>query len=52
MQEAFQQQVPNVHMSVETVPIIVKVEKIVEVHQLQFLYQVVDVQLTRHDECL
>ena len=33
-------------------PIIEKVEKIVEVHQLQFSYQVVDVQLSRNGECL
>ena len=46
MQDVFQEQVPNIQMSVE------KVEKIVEVHQLQFLYQVVDVQLSRTDECL
>ena len=29
-----------------------KIEKTVEVHQLQFSYQVVDVQLSRIDECL
>ena len=29
-----------------------KIEKIVEVHQLQFSYQVVDVELSRNDECL
>ena len=52
MQEAFQEQVPNIQMSAETLPIIVKVEKIVEVQQLQFSYQVVDVQLSRNDECL
>ena len=44
----FQEQV-NIQMSVETVPIIEKIEKIVEVHQLQFSYQVVDVQSSRND---
>ena len=29
-----------------------KIEKTVEVHQLQFSYQVVDVQLSRNDGCL
>ena len=28
-----------------------KIEKTVEVHQLQFSYQVVDVELSRNDEC-
>ena len=34
------------------VPTIDKIEKTVEVHQVQFLCQVVDVQLSRNDECL
>ena len=38
--------------SVETVPTIENIEKIVEVHQLQFSYQVVNVRLSRNDECL
>ena len=42
--DVFQEQVPNIQMSVE------KVEKIVEVHQLQFSYQVVDVQMSRNEE--
>ena len=50
MQDVFLEQVPNIQVSVETVPIIDKVEKIVEVHQLQFSYQVVDVQLSRNEE--
>ena len=52
MQDVFQEQVPNIQMSVETVPIIEKVEKIVVVHHLRFSYQVVDVELSRNDECL
>ena len=47
----FQEQVPNIQMRVETVPIIEKIEKIVEVHQLQFSYQVVDVQSSCNDRC-
>ena len=42
----FQEQVPNIQMNVE------KVENIVEVHQLQFSYLLVEVQLSRNDECL
>ena len=52
MQDVFQEQVPNIQMRVETVPIIEKIEKIVEVHHLQFSYQVVDVQSCRNDRCL
>ena len=43
---------PNIQMTVDTVPIIEKVEKIVEVHQLQFPYQVVDVLMSRNGEYL
>ena len=35
---------PNIQMTIE------EVEKTVEVHQLQFSHQVVDVQLSRNDE--
>ena len=41
-----QHNVPNIQMTME------KIEKTVEVHQLQFSYQAVDVQLSRNDECL
>ena len=51
MQDVFQEQVPNIQMRVETVPI-EKIEKIVEVQQLQLSYQVVDVQSSRNDRCL
>ena len=36
----------------ETLPTIEKIEKIVEVHPLQFSFQMVDVQLSRIDELL
>ena len=54
MQDVFQEQVPNIQMIVERSqgPTIEKIEKKIEVHQLQFSYQVVDVQLSRNDECL
>ena len=52
MQDVFQEQMPNIQMRVGTVPIIEKIEKIVEVHQLQFSYHVVDVQSSRNDRCL
>ena len=41
-----------IHRRVETVTAVGKIEKISEVHQLQFSYQVVDVQLSRNAECL
>ena len=41
-----EQRLPNIQMTIE------KIEETVEVHQLQLSYQVVDVQLSRNDECL
>ena len=41
-----QELVPTIQMSVE------KVEKIVEVYQLQLSYQVLDVQLSRNEDGL
>ena len=57
MHDVFQEQVSRYRRRssfrrVETVTTINKIEKNVEVHQLQFSYQVVNVQLSRNDEFL
>ena len=60
MHDVLQEQVSNIQMTVEISQTQFMPprsdsadhrEKIVEVHQLQCSYQVVDVQLSRNDEC-